>query len=263
MKRSEKRQLPNVTLAAMTSVKVYETIKALQYSRRGIEFGDVVLITHRRPLTLPPGIRYCHTSRLTSIDDFNYKIVYELGKEIHTEFVLLVHYDGFVVHPQLWRDSFLQYDYIGSPWPLPPEGDTVSYRDREGKLCRVGNSVSLRSRRFLDFPARTGMEWEATDNGDYNEDVYLCCKKRHLFEAAGMKYAPLEEAVYFAREHRLPENAGIEPFAFHKWRGENAGYPRFENPAGKAWKGCKALVRPLLFWRRRARQQEGKRGHGI
>ena len=42
-------QLPNVTLAAMTSVKIYETVRALTYSMQGIDFGQVVLITHRKP----------------------------------------------------------------------------------------------------------------------------------------------------------------------------------------------------------------------
>ena len=37
-------QLPNVTLMAMTSVNVRQTIKAMQYSMRQIDFGDCVLI---------------------------------------------------------------------------------------------------------------------------------------------------------------------------------------------------------------------------
>lgn len=72
-------QLPNVTLMAMTSVNVRQTIKALQYSMRQIDFGDCVLITHRKPFFLPKGIRYAHTSKLTNIDCFNYKMLYELG----------------------------------------------------------------------------------------------------------------------------------------------------------------------------------------
>ena len=118
----EKRKLPNVTLAAMTSVKIYETIKALVYSMQDIEFGQVVLITHRRPFSLPKGITYKHTSKLTDIDCFNYKMAYELGDYIDTDYVLLIHYDGFVVHPEKWRDEFLNYDYIGSPWPVPEPG---------------------------------------------------------------------------------------------------------------------------------------------
>lgn len=79
-----KLRLPRVTLAAMTSVKVYETIKALEYSMQEIEFGEVVLISHRKPFMLPDTITYRHTTKLTDIDCFNYKIAYELGEYIHT-----------------------------------------------------------------------------------------------------------------------------------------------------------------------------------
>ena len=34
--------------------------------------------------------------------------------------------DGFIVHPEMWRDEFLKYDYIGAPWPLPKEGDATT-----------------------------------------------------------------------------------------------------------------------------------------
>ncbi len=153
-------QLPNVTLVAMTSVKIWETIKALQYSMQGVDYGEVVLITHRRPLFLPKKITYKHTSRLTNIDCFNYKMVYELGDYIQTDFALIVHYDGFVVHPESWRDEFLDYDYIGSPWPLPKPGKVHSYHDVYGNLCRVGNSVSIRSKRLLDFPRKANLKWE-------------------------------------------------------------------------------------------------------
>jgi len=57
----------------------------------------------------------------------------------------------------------------------------------------------------------------------------LCCKERFLLEEKGIRFAPLEVAVYFGREHGIPENEGIEPFLFHQWRGENQKYPRFVN----------------------------------
>ena len=109
MNYDKKLKLSNVTLAAMTSVKIYETIKALEYSMRGIEFGEVVLITHRKPFMLPKSITYKHTGKLTDIDCFNYKIAYELGDYITTDYVLLVHYDGFVVHPEKWQEKVLDF----------------------------------------------------------------------------------------------------------------------------------------------------------
>lgn len=226
----EKLKLPQVTLAAMTSVNVDATIKAMLYSMRGIEFGDAVLITHKKPLFLPKEIRYAHIEKLSSIDDFNYHMVYDLGDYINTDFACIVHADGFVVHPECWRDEFLRYDYIGAPWPLPSEGDTVTYRDRDGNICRVGNSVGIRSKRLMDFPKKAGVPWEgeyAFGKMWFHEDGFICCKIRHLIEAEGMSIAPIETARYFAHEHMLPETEGITPFAFHKWRGTNSGYPNF------------------------------------
>ena len=104
----DKLKLSNVTLAAMTSVDIYETLKAMEYSMRGIEFGDAVIITDKKPLFLPKNIRYSHTDKLDNIDKFNYKMTYELGDHIKTDFALIVHADGFVIHPESWRDEFLE-----------------------------------------------------------------------------------------------------------------------------------------------------------
>ena len=132
--KNGKLQLPNVTLVAMTSVEIKETIKAMQYSMQGIDFGAAVLITHRKPLFLPKEITYKHIEKLDNIDRFNYETVYNMGDYVDTDFALLVHADGFVVNPDQWQDEFLNYDYIGSPWPLPKEGDTTTYRDIHGNL---------------------------------------------------------------------------------------------------------------------------------
>ncbi len=55
------------------------------------------------------------------------------------------------------KDDFLNYDYIGAPYPLPQ--DNFSYRDIDGNLIRVGNSVSLRSKKLLDLPIQLDLEW--------------------------------------------------------------------------------------------------------
>ncbi len=247
--QTEKLKLPNVTLAAMTSVNLYETIKALEYSMRGIEFGEVALITHRKPLFLPEGIHYKHTSKLKDIDAFNYKMVYELAEHIDTDYVLLVHYDGFVVHPESWRDEFLEYDYIGSPWPLPT--NDYAYRDAKGEICRVGNSVSIRSKKLLEFPKQANLKWEILQDGNYNEDIFLCCKYKNVIEDAGMRFAPIEVAKYFGHEHMIPEVMDVEePFLFHKWWGRNAQYPQFVNPWKVRWRKVKDVLRPFLFWRK-------------
>ena len=226
-----KLYLPNVTLVAMSSVKLYETVWALKYSSEKIRFGDICLISHRRPLTLPPKIRFEKTERLNSIDDFNYRMTYELHRYIKTDYALIVHADGYVVNPDKWDDAFLDYDYIGSPWPLP-END-YAYRDTEGNLCRVGNSVSIRSKRLMEYPSKHNVEWKSYYDDNYNEDIFICCCLKKEMEDAGIHIAPFELALRFGREHMLPENKRIEPFVFHKWRGENANYPDFSS---RSWK---------------------------
>ncbi len=243
-----KLQLPNVTLIAVTSVKIYETIKALTYSMQGIDFGEVVLLTHRKPLTLPKTITYKHIDKITNIDQFNYLIAYDLADHVTTDYIILVHYDGFIIHPEMWRQEFLEYDYIGSPWPLPTT-EHSTYYDEDGNICRVGNSVSLRSKRFLEFPKKAGLEWRPAADGFYNEDIFLCCMNKKEFEKAGMKYAPISVARLFGREHTMEETKGVTPFLFHKWWGENKDFPRFENPLTKVWLAIKAFRRKLMFWR--------------
>ena len=235
----QKKKLPQVTLAAMTSVNLYETVQALKYSMQGIDFGDAVLISDHRPFYLSKSIRFSKTTKLDSIDAFNYKMVYELYEHITTDYALIVHADGFVIHPENWSDDFLRYDYIGAPWPLP-ENDYL-YRDESGTLQRVGNSVSIRSKRLMRYPAEHQLEWKKGFDDFYNEDIFLCCLYRNRMEADGLTWAPLETAVRFGREHPIEENRGIEPFTFHKWRGENAPYPRFKSP----WKRLKDITRPI------------------
>ena len=171
---SSKRSLPNVTLCALTSVDIPATVKALEYSCRGIDFGDVVLVTDRRPSHLPENIRYSHTTKLENINDFNYKMVYELGSHIHTDFAMIVHADGFIVHPECWRDEFLDYDYIGSPWPLPPEGDNT-FRKEGNRLTVTGITLNEAESRedlvmgLVKYTAMGGRVW--MDRGEEIENL--------------------------------------------------------------------------------------------
>lgn len=210
-----KIKLPNVTLCCIGSEPYREEQQhALDYSSRYIEFGSIknIIVDTK------------------NIDEWNKAVVFDLGEHIETEYALLIHPDGFVVHPEIWNSAWLKYDFIGAPFPLPT--DDFSYRDINGKIQRVGNSVSLRSKKLLDLPKKIGMEWKPF-HGFFNEDGYISVNMRHVFEEHGCVFAPLEEAIFFSKEMPIPENKGVETFAFHKHFGENKKYPDFEKPKGK------------------------------
>jgi glycosyltransferase involved in cell wall biosynthesis len=221
---AKKLKLPNVTLVAMATRNVEETLQALMYSCREIEFGAVKLLSHFTPYGMDGKVEFVRIEKIKDIDEWSYKIVYELHQYIETDFALLVHADGFVVNPSAWRDEFLNYDYIGAPWPLPK--DDFSYRDINGEIVRVGNSVSLRSKRLLELPKKLQFPWEP-DHGYFNEDGFVCVKNKHIFEANGIRFSPLDVAKYFSHDAMIPELRNIKPFAFHKWAGSNRAYPKF------------------------------------
>lgn len=209
--------LPNVTLYAVSSVQIEQTIKALEYSCRGINFGAVKFVTHED--INHDYIKIEKVSRINSIDEFSKIMVYDLPKYIDTDYSISVHYDGFIVNPEQWRDDFLNYDWIG---PLWTKGH--NYFDKNGNQVRVGNGgISLRSQRLLGLAKKLNLPWEPfTNNGEhkpgYWEDALICVKNRHIYEEHGCKFAPIEIAAKWGRElHNPPisENEGITPFSFH------------------------------------------------
>ena len=236
VKANKKLSLQNVTVAALACTYVYETVQAIKHSMKNIAFGDAVLVSHKKPFYLPKNIRYEYTPQNKSINEFNYKMIYEIHKYINTDFMLLIHYDGFVINPDMWRDEFLDYDYIGAPWPK-----NNSLKDANGNICRVGNSVSIRSKRLMELPSKLNIPFEPVRSGrtayegSYNEDLFICVKNKHIFESEGMKFAPLETAKYFSHEASIEEIKGIRPFAFHGYFGNNFKNKRFGRLRFKYW----------------------------
>ncbi len=191
-------KIPQVTLIAYGSSKYKQAQQeALDKSCEKIKWGAVKNIID---------------DNCTSIDEWNKAIIYKLKDHVQTKHCLLIHPDGLVIHPEVWTNRWLKYDYIGAPWPLPR--DNYSYKTPSGKLVRVGNSVSLRSKKLLDLVAQRPMEYHYGNN---NEDGQICVWEREWLESKGCKFAPLEIAKYFSKEHEIEENKDIKKtFVFHQ-----------------------------------------------
>ena len=222
-------ELPDVGVVSIdTTSNLDGTLRALYTSMGGIKYGSVKLITteeqikrYQSQLEGEGIVLEVPVSEIKDYNDYNYYVVYNLGNHIDTSHCLLVQPDGFVLFPEKWDNTWLEYDYIGAPWAYVED----AYIDPFGNHHRVGNGgFSLRSKKFLDVPTKVEVPWE-TNNSDfywmpegvvnYHEDGNVCVHNRHIFIEQGCKYAPVEVAVRFSQETRVPECEGITPFGFH------------------------------------------------
>lgn len=218
-----KADLSEVTLVGITSIDYENTFYALWRSKLQADFGAIKLISPVRPLDLPNWIVFeeTHNSKLNSIDSYSHYCLYDLWRHIDTKYCLIVHADGYILNRKSWSANFLDWDYIGAPWRETPN----AYIDPFGTSQRVGNGgFSLRSQRVLTTPLRIQIPWDVNTGDFYRhmnannfaEDGNICVHNKHLFEMDGVKFAPLEVALSFSVEQKVPEFDGRKTFGFHK-----------------------------------------------
>jgi len=219
-----KLKLDQVTLVAVTNKDIDGSIDALKFSSKKIDFNSIKLFSPLKQKLLDQNIYNIQIRKLKSIAEWGEFITFELYKYIDTKFIILIHADGFIVNPENWLPSFLNYDYIGAPWPKAKE-----FYDGYGKLRRVGNSVSLRSYKLLKAPTDIGLKWSDAHSSNFHEDGFICVQNGKILEDKGIKFANFETSLHFSREYTFKENKDIDPFVFHKWYGKNKTYPRLGN----------------------------------
>lgn len=157
--------------------------QAVRQCLGGRDFDQVLVFTDRAEAF--GGLPTVVTPTLRSIVDYNRLITRGLAEHLRCDHVLVVQYDGFVLHPEAFEPEFLAYDYIGAPWPGTDEGG-------------VGNGgFSLRSRRLVDAVA--GLPYDPSAEA---EDLFICRTARPLLERhAALRFAPRALAARFSVEY--------------------------------------------------------------
>lgn len=217
--------IPDMTLVCVATTEVEKASMALRYSMLNINFEKVLLLSNYIPWNIGNDICFRKIEKFKNVDEWGKFIIYDLYKFITTNYILLIHPDGFVVNPELWDKKFKDFDYIGAPWP-PPK-DNFSYRTTKGEIIEVGNSVSIRSKKLLKIPQKINLKWEKY-YGNFNEDGFLCVHNKYLLESHGIKFAKKDLAYKFGIENFLKEFKSKRAFTFHKWAKGNNIYPMFK-----------------------------------
>lgn len=196
-----KLDLKHVTLVAVASNKIAETLKAIDICKEVANFSDIVLFSNH-------ATKYTYNiPQINSVIEYNAFAYYELPKYIKSDFVLNIQWDGFIVNAQSWINDFFEYDYIGAPWPW-------------NHMC--GNSgFCLRSKKFLQTQLLLSKEYRLQVDSQYgqhalHDDVMLCLKLRNQFIDHGCKYAPENIGYKFSTEYGKYDD--YKSFGFHDFR---------------------------------------------
>jgi hypothetical protein len=184
---------------------------AMQKCTQQARFGKMVLITDLAKLSDRPndqasnqaedqkvtrlqGIDYIQAPPIKTTKDYSDLLLTGLRQYVAGTHVLIIQWDSFILHPELWTHAFLQYDYIGAVWPHHPD-------------TPVGNGgFSLRSVKLLE-----ALESPAITKR-HPEDFCICDDNKVTLENQfGIRFAPTGVAEQFAVERTSWHRA----FGFH------------------------------------------------
>ncbi|MFZ4600168.1 MAG: DUF5672 family protein [Terrimicrobiaceae bacterium] len=199
-------KLPNTTLLIFNPAHGANiSAKIISFVCSKMHFGDVVHMADTPP-TIQLAGRHINVPRVDWEEGQRWQ-AYELGKYFDTQFMLHIETDGFPFNFHHWDDDFLNYDYIGAPWP--------PHCLRFGQH-NVGNGgCSIQSKKFRD------VLWE-------NRNFYIKGLPSDVFfgmpeiikqcQLADIKFPPMETAIRFSYENPIPEFPDWKyekSFAFH------------------------------------------------
>jgi len=187
--------LSNVTLLCVETRDPDLAHWTIDQCLRGTRFAKVVLITNIDLVkNKRSDIEYAEAPPIRSTKDYSDLLLRGIDQYVVGSHVLVIQWDSFITHPNLWRNEFLDYDYIGPVWPHHPE-------------TPVGNGgFSLRSVKLLQAIKRPRFIKR------HPEDYCICADNKVFLEKeCGIKFAPTHIAEQFAVERTEWHDA----FGFH------------------------------------------------
>lgn len=153
-----------LTVVSVTGINAEAHWRAIKRTQEALPFDTRYKLIYR------PGM---------DLNEYSRYMVKDLRNDIETDFALICQPDGYGLRPELWSESFLEFDYLGAPFP---NGE-------------VGNGgLSIRSRAFLEHSASLA-------DPPMPEDSWLCQYRRCDAEDRGIRFGDTRTALRFSYEH--------------------------------------------------------------
>ena len=200
-----KLNLNNIDLVAMDCLHPEETIKSLNISMCGIDFGHIFLFdANKSDYRDVDNIEFIRIPKIYSRNGYS-DFCLRLTNYCNNDFLLYTQNHAFIINPECWDNKYLEYDYIGAPW-------TSKMIMSWNMINRVGNGAfSLRSKKFLDF----SNQFSSCEG--WNEDGYLTNFRLKDALSSFIKFPDADLAFKFSCES-LEINQIFDPknhFGFH------------------------------------------------
>ncbi len=207
-------RLDQVTLVSVTSVDLPATELAMMISMHDIQFGQVKLLTSEKFIPKDPEIQIIEIPEILNLTSYSNFILKKLFEFIETDFCLLIQADGFVLNASRWQNIFLNYDYIGAPWPK--NRTLLDNQIINLEKNSVGNGgFSLRSKKLLLETSKINLDM--LDTPTKSEDLIICHFLYNNMLKNGIKFPNPELAAQFSVESQ-EASYGQNPntsFGFH------------------------------------------------
>jgi hypothetical protein len=152
---------PSITLVCVENRNHALAKEMVAQTTSRMDFADIVMFSNQDNLI--DGAKHVAIGDTMDIQGYCDLILKGLVDHVKTDHVLIVQWDSMVYNSKRWTNAYLNYDYIGAPWPWQPTHS------------RVGNGgFSLRSRRLLEALQDPALVVDPTNYNSRQEDNFIC-----------------------------------------------------------------------------------------
>lgn len=207
-----KINLYKVTLLIIDCVNVSRAEKAIDICKYYADFGDIKFLSSLETTNT----HHIKIEHINSRKEYSKFLLKKAINFVDTDYMLIIQYDGYILNPHAWTETFYKCDYIGSVI------NTKNSYWKDKKIIVGNGGFSLRSSKLMEYISIT---CNISDPNTAMEDWYIC----------NYRYSDiLQQNFYIPNDnHTLVnsfsiegvKNKWVDSFGFHNTNISNWNHP--------------------------------------